>query len=181
MIERAALRLLRRNGVLAGLNLRDVAEEAGVTRGLVYHYFGTRRGLLRSALRRTARRRLNAVSAAHTLSFRKRFTSFLGLMVKQCSAVEMTSLLMLDRDQELRVMPLREQTLAMLREDLDRGDVDIEDLEALHVTLVSLVYGYVLYRSAMAREVGVGVEELDRRVTAIFDRMLQGLGNTGQL
>ncbi|HAM48545.1 MAG TPA: TetR family transcriptional regulator, partial [Alphaproteobacteria bacterium] len=40
-LEAAALRLLRRHGVLAGLNLREVADEAGVNRGLVYHYFGS--------------------------------------------------------------------------------------------------------------------------------------------
>ena len=41
-LQTAALDLLERNGVLAGLNLREVADEAGVNRGLVYHYFGTR-------------------------------------------------------------------------------------------------------------------------------------------
>src|SRR5262245_36628667 len=50
-LQKAALALLERNGVLAGLNLREVAEEAGVNRGLVYHYFGSRRALLRAALR----------------------------------------------------------------------------------------------------------------------------------
>src|SRR5215475_1197825 len=34
-LQKAALSLVERNGVLAGLNLREVAEEAGVNRGLV--------------------------------------------------------------------------------------------------------------------------------------------------
>ncbi len=47
-----ALDLIRRNGVLAGLNLREVAEGAGVNRGNIYHYFGSRRELLRTAINR---------------------------------------------------------------------------------------------------------------------------------
>src|SRR5690606_36581152 len=57
-LEQAALRLLERNGVLAGLNLREVADEAGVNRGLVYHYFGSRRDLLRAALGADVRERI---------------------------------------------------------------------------------------------------------------------------
>jgi AcrR family transcriptional regulator len=47
-----ALDLIRRNGVLAGLNLREVADGAGVNRGNIYHYFGSRRELLRAAIPR---------------------------------------------------------------------------------------------------------------------------------
>ena len=48
----AALDLIRRNGVLAGLNLREVAAAAGVNRGNIYHYFGSRQELLRAAISR---------------------------------------------------------------------------------------------------------------------------------
>jgi len=48
----AALRLLDRDGVLAGLNLREGAAEAGINRGLRHHYFGSRRDLLRADTRR---------------------------------------------------------------------------------------------------------------------------------
>ena len=48
----AALDLIRRNGVLAGLNLREVADGAGVNRGNIYPYFGSRRELLRAAINR---------------------------------------------------------------------------------------------------------------------------------
>jgi AcrR family transcriptional regulator len=54
-LERAARELLERDGVLGGLNLREVADHAGVNRGLVYHCFGSRRDLLR-------RRRASPVS-----------------------------------------------------------------------------------------------------------------------
>ena len=45
-----ALAMMERDGVLGGLNLRKVAEAAGVNRGNIYHYFGTRRELLRAAI-----------------------------------------------------------------------------------------------------------------------------------
>lgn len=51
-LERAARELLERDGVLGGLNLREVADHDRVDRGLVCHYFGSRQDLLRSALRR---------------------------------------------------------------------------------------------------------------------------------
>jgi hypothetical protein len=38
-----------------------------------------------------------------------------------------------------------------------------------------MVYGYVVYRSAMAREIGIKPRELDRRVGAILERILAGL------
>ena len=47
-----ALELIRNKGVLAGLNLREVADGAGVNRGNIYHYFGSRQELLRSAINR---------------------------------------------------------------------------------------------------------------------------------
>ena len=68
----AALRLLDRDGVLSGLNLREVADEAGVNRGLVYHYFGSRAALQRRALRKTARERIGAISVARDMPFRER-------------------------------------------------------------------------------------------------------------
>ena len=51
----AALDQLERRGVLAGLNLREVASDVGVTPANIYHYFGSRQGLLRAALAREMR------------------------------------------------------------------------------------------------------------------------------
>ena len=47
-----ALGIIRDKGVLAGLNLREVADGAGVNRGNIYHYFGSRQELLRVAISR---------------------------------------------------------------------------------------------------------------------------------
>ena len=174
-LEAAALRLLRRDGVLAGLNLREVAAEAGVNRGLVYHYFGSRRDLLRAALRSDSRRRFAEVAESDALPLRERFARFLSTMVRHRRAVSLATLLVQDGDRSLRTMPLREETLRALKRDIAEGQLDDLDLDAVHVAMVSLAYGFVLYRERFAAELGVGVSELDERFAAIADRMLSGL------
>lgn len=175
-LEEAALAILRRDGVLAGLNLREVADEAGVNRGLVYHYFGSRQELLRAALRKDARRRLNEVLSAGALPFTARWHRFLRLMTSQRDAVELMTLLVLDRDAGLRTMPLRQETHDLLEADRASGQLAPDaDLEAVHAALVSTIYGYLVYRDAFGRELGIPADELDERVGVVFERMLHGL------
>jgi AcrR family transcriptional regulator len=50
----ATIRVARREGIDA-VTFRSVAEEAGVTNGLIVHHFGTRDALMREALRHAAR------------------------------------------------------------------------------------------------------------------------------
>lgn len=174
-LQDAALRLMERNGVLAGLNLREVAAEAGVNRGLVYHYFGSRRELLRASLSRSARKRFTDVAEAGDLPFRERMLAFIQTMVRHREAVRLATLLISDGDESLRTMPLRDLTRQRLAEDVDAGDLDDVDLEAVHVASVSLTYGYVLYRERFAHELGISVTELDDRFGAVADRMYRGL------
>lgn len=176
ILQDAALQQLNREGILAGLNLRQVADEAGVNRGLVYHYFGSRRGLLRSALGRDVRNRLSAVRAASALPLRDRMTRFFTTMLSQRESIEVATLLVLDGDDEVRVMPLREETRDHLERDVDQGHLDPDlDFDAVHAASVSLVWGYSLYRDAFAREFGVPAKHLDTAVRLVFDRMLAGL------
>ncbi len=172
-LEESALELLEESGVLAGLNLREVAERAGMNRGLVYHYFGSRQELLRAALGRGLKERLEAVSAGEKLPFRARMVRFLRTMISQRRVIRIASLLLLDNDRALRLTPMREHTLEVMNADLERGEIsEGADLEALHASIVAGVYGYALYRNQLARESGVSVRELDERVAAVFDRML---------
>lgn len=174
-LQDAAIRLMERDGVLAGLNLREVAAEASVNRGLVYHYFGSRQELLRSALARSANKRFAEVAEAAELAFRPRIRRFLRTMIRHRRAVRLATLLVTDGDTSLRTMPLRDATLRHLADDVASGGLDDLDLDAVHVATISLVYGYVLYRERFAHEIGIGVTELDERFDAIADRMLQGL------
>ncbi len=175
-LEDAALAMLRRDGVLAGLNLREVADEAGVNRGLVYHYFGSRRDLLRAALRKDARRRLDAVRSGGALPFVARWRRFLRVMTAEREMLELMTLLVLDRDTGLRTMPLRKETHDLLVADVEAGQLSADsDLDGVHVALVSLTWGYLTYRDAFARELAIPAEELDERVGVVFERMLRGL------
>lgn len=178
-LERAALEQLRQEGVLAGLNLRRVADDAGVNRGLVYHYFGSRRDLLRAALRRDARRRLSAVRAGSGLPLRERLQRFLGIILSERQSLGLTTLLILDGDEQVKVMPLRLETREHLERDVRDGVLDADvDLGAVHAAAVSLAWGYGLLRDAFARELGTDAKTLDDTVRQVFDRMIDGLAPT---
>ena len=93
-----ALALLTRNGVLAGLNLREVAEGAGVNRGNIYHYFGSRQELLRAAISRRFEAVIDSIVASkRKLSFvERRLSSFRSRDAINDS--ELRALLVLDGD-----------------------------------------------------------------------------------
>jgi TetR/AcrR family transcriptional regulator, fatty acid metabolism regulator protein len=64
-ILRAAITVFARNGY-HGSKVGEVATEAGVAYGLVYHYFGSKEALLETIFRRTWRRMLAAVEELET-------------------------------------------------------------------------------------------------------------------
>ena len=176
LLQHAALEQLQSQGVLAGLNLQAVADAAGVHRGLVYHYFGSRRQLLRAALRADATARLGEVRAGGHLPLSARMRRFLTTVLGHPRAVFLTALLVLDGDDEIRVMPLRQETRAHLEQDVAAGHLDARfSLDAVHAATVSLTWGYSLYRAAFAREFDIAGEELDRAVADVYERMLEGL------
>jgi len=176
-LEAAAIALMKRDGILAGLNLREVADAAGVNRGLVYHYFGSRRELLQAALRKNARHRLERVRSGANLPFAARWRRFLRIMVEEREAVKLMTTLVLDGDTELRTMPLRLETRALLEADVAAGTLAPDvDLEGTHAAIVSFTWGYLVYRETLALEFGVAADELDDRVGVVFDQMLRGLG-----
>ncbi len=172
-LETAALRLLQQNGVLSGLNLREVADEAGVNRGLVYHYFGSRQELLRSALRRNVKQRLAEVLASGGLPFNARIRQLIRTMLGQQKAVNLSTLLLLDAQEKLPVAPLKDQWIEGFKRDIAEGKVDADtDLQALLALMTALSYGYVVFRQAVAEELNVPVTDLDYRVDEVFGKML---------
>ncbi|HET9692630.1 MAG TPA: TetR/AcrR family transcriptional regulator [Acidimicrobiales bacterium] len=176
-LERAAMVLLWRDGVLAGLNLREVADEAGVNRGLVYHYYGSRGKLLRQALRRRGEATMSQLAAGQHLPFRERWREFFRIIVSHAEPIGLRTLLLLDGTEPIRAMPMREQTREGLQRAVDAGELDADvDLDALHTVLVTAGYGYALYREGFARELGVDVETLDGKVNdLLYGRLLDGL------
>jgi len=179
MLERAALELMREEGVLAGLNLRRVADRVGVNRGLVYHYYGSRRALLRSALRAAGldlRNRLLDRRSRGDQGFRGRVAAdFEALSGSAGDYFSLVALLVVDGDPKVRVLPVAEESARLLAEDRKRGELPPDaDVVALDVVITSLTAAYSLFRERFAAETGVLVEELDQRVAAAVDRILAG-------
>jgi AcrR family transcriptional regulator len=172
----AALALLQRDGVLAGLSLQEVADEARVNRGLIHHYFKDRQTLIRAALNRL----IESAGPVHD-SWRRREPEQKRLMqfrnfVKNQTYPRMSALLALDGDESFTPVPFVHERLEDFEreraEGLFRSDVDgIAELVAWE----SLVLGYVLIRDGAARQLGVSSADLDRRVQGHLARMLSGL------
>jgi AcrR family transcriptional regulator len=172
-LQTAALGLLERNGVLAGLNLREVADEAGVNRGLVYHYFGTRRDLLRSALRRDVEQRLADFAPGLGLSAGARYERFLRTALGHRQAIVLALLLVLDGDKGVRMVPDPDGVRERLDRDIDEGGLppDVDGI-GVHAAVATLVYGYTALRDRLADEMSVDPGDLDERVASTVGRLV---------
>lgn len=173
----SALDLIRRNGVLAGLNLREVADGAGVNRGNIYHYFGSRRELLRAAITRRFEAVVESVLADRRgVSFvERRLQSFRSLDGKSQDS-QLRALLVIDGDETVDPMPRYEPALSRLRQDVIDGDIDrAHDLEALQVALSALQRGYRIFREPFAARIDTDVDDLDKRVAEIARIWLEAM------
>jgi AcrR family transcriptional regulator len=175
-LEAAALELLARDGILAGLNLNEVAALAGINRGLVYQCFGSRRALLRSALHRIWLARVDAVAKVRDLPFAKARRLRFRSAARNPTGPRVEAMLVLDGDPDLVMFPLLESALAALRRDQDRGDLDASlDVRAVHALCVATNLGYSIFRDQMAHELGLPPDRLDRQAEAVHARMLESL------
>lgn len=179
-LQKAALLLLERNGVLAGLNLRQVAEEAGVNRGLVYHYFGSRRDLLRAALRADLRERLSDFAPGRGLPAPERYVRFFTRMLRHRQAAVLATLLILDGDRAVRMIPDPKGTRERIHRDIHEGHLpDDIDTEGVHTAFASMIYGYMVMRDRFADELGVDGDDLDEQMARTVERLMRGLAATG--
>lgn len=178
----AAFALLRRDGVLAGLNLQEVAERSGVNRGQIYQYFGDRRSLLRSAVARRASEWVAGAERHWEMPFAVRRRAVLRHALTSPEDALAEALLAIDGDAGYRAMPEIERTRASLERDKQSGELpDDCDAVVLHAFFVAAYKGYLIFREALARDIGVPVEELDARVAAVHDRVLDAITRpTGQ-
>lgn len=176
-LKDAALRLMRRDGLLAGLNLQEVADEASVNRGLIHRWFGSRRAFVRAVLR-AHQERLEADVLA---SFDEPPASRTAWAVKQYAAdpsfAHMVMLLAIDDDPELEPIPYLERRLELFRDEIARGRwAPDADPIALTVVWDVLLNGYFTMRTSLCRQLGLDEEELDRRyfaaVSALFASVL---------
>lgn len=172
----AVLRLLARDGILAGVTLREVAKEAGVNHGQIYHYFGNRQGLLRAAITRMLNENRPDPETYWDLPFGDRRRALWQLALKQPDFVKLEALLALDGDEDFRVFPAFDATRSALERDKAGGALPPDaDGEVMHALTAATYLGYGVFRETMARDLGISGEDLDVRATVVFDQMLAGL------
>lgn len=174
-LERCALALLERDGVLSGLNLREVADEAGVNRGLVYHYYGSRQQLLRAALRRDIKTRLADIMGISEPRLVKRMAARFRAIVRHREAIKLLALLVLDGDSHVRMVYAKDLTLPEIAEGMASGEIpDDVSPEALLAAANALYFGYALFRQRYAAELKVPVTKLDAEVERASLRLIFG-------
>lgn len=172
----AARRLLRRDGVLAGLNLREVADEAGVNRGLIYQYFGSRQELLRAALAEIDWKGADVFTEGRQLPFAERRLKVFKEALKSMEFIKLEALLALDGDEGFSLFPLLDRSREDLERDHATGDLDPEvDGVVAHLMSAATYLGYCVFRSNFSLEAGIPPDELDEQAAAVFERMMLGL------
>lgn len=175
----AAFELFRRDGVFAGLNLQEVADRAGVNRGQIYQYFGDRRSLLRSAVAYRASQWAAGARRHWDMPFAARRRAMFRHALANPEVTMVEALLAIDGDTGYRALPEIRRTGAALDRDQRSGDLPAgSDAVALHAFTVAAVKGYVVFREAFARDIGVPVEQLDARMAAVLDQVLGALAAT---
>lgn len=172
----ATFALLQRDGIFGGVNLQEVADRAGVNRGQIYQYFGDRRSLLRSAVAHHARAWAEGAKRHWEAAFIQRRRAMFRDALENPRVTVVEALLALDGDPDYHVLPEIARTRVALERDQRAGDLPADaDAEAMHAFTVAAYKGYVIFRAALARDIGVPVEELDARVLAVYDRVLESM------
>jgi len=173
-----ALKIIREKGVLAGLNLREVASGAGVNRGNIYHYFGSRQDLLRAAINR----QFDAIFESFMRNqkparfVQRRVANFLQGSKSKTNDSHLRALLVMDGDKDVDPIPMYERGLSQLRQDVIDGEVNRDhDLEALQVALSAFTRGYRIFRLPYARRVGITPKALDQRISRILRTWLTAM------
>ena len=172
------LKLLRDKGILAGLNLREVADGAGVNRGNIYHYFGSRQELLRAAINRQFKSIVESLTkGAEPARFvARRLRAFRIHNNDSSNDSQLRALLVIDGDNTVDPIPLYESSLSQLRQDVIDGDIDPgHDLEALQVAISAVLRGYRIFRVPYAKRLGILPIELDKRFASIIQTWLEAM------
>jgi AcrR family transcriptional regulator len=170
----AALAQLTSKGVLAGLNLREVAAAVGITPANIYYHFGSREALLRAALAREAERLQEPLAAVTDRGFVERRLAMFDA-IADLPTLAFTALLALD-DKDYEPLPFLEATRASYRAMVDAGTLPADlDVEAAHLLTLATSIGMALYAGAAARQLDTTPEELHRRVREVFEGMLRAV------
>lgn len=178
-ILEAARALVERDGVLSGLNLQEVAAEAGINRALIYQYFGSRQGLLRAALAGLSWDSSTVFHEDRALAFAERRRRVFDEAIAHRAFLKLETLVALDGG-DVDPFPALEATIEDLRRDQEDGALPADvDAVMAHVMTAATYLGYAAYREVFARRLGTSTEELDARAGDMFARMLAGITRPG--
>ena len=172
---KAALQVLERNAPLSGVNLREVADEAGVNHGQIYQYFGTRQELLRAAIRQRVSDSSLERMQHWQLPWMPRKQRMWRWAIEQQDVVRLFALLALDEG-DVDIFPDLELTMKALERDQEIGALPLDcDAIVIHAMASVTYYGYAIFRTAIAHLLDLSDEELDRRAASAYDLILRGL------
>lgn len=171
----AALDQLGTKGVLAGLNLREVADAVGVTPANIYYHFGSREGLLRAALAREARRLQGPLAAAATDGFVERRLAVFDA-IGDIPTLALTALLAIDDDKGYEPLPFLDATRERYRALVEAGQLPADlDIDAAHLVGLATSIGVAIYAGAVARQLDTTPEALRSRARTVFEQMLRAV------
>lgn len=172
----AAWKLLHRDGVLAGLNLREVSDAAKVNRGLIYQYFGSRKALLRAVLRRGANASAADYAASRERSWTERRMQAWRMASRDRTLADVAALLALDGDNEFQLLPYIDETKALLQREQADGVLPADvDPVVLHALTVVTDVGYSIFRKALAHDLGMKLADLDSQAERAFHALVAGV------
>ena len=176
----STLRLLKRNGILAGITIRDVVRESGVNQGQIYLYFGGRRGLLREAISRKVGSDMPDMSLHFRHPFRQRRRRMWNWALRNTSLVELQALLAVEGETEVPMFPSFDDAVDRVRRDQEDGEVDPSlDPMLTHLMTTSMFLGYALFRRVMAARSRTDLAELDDRAEEFFHEVIDRLRPRG--
>lgn len=172
----AAIRLIRRNGVLAPVTLQDIADEAKVSRSLIHHHFGSRQALLRSALNERCHEFADQARGRRWRGPMERWLWNFRLVVRDPSYANLLALLAIDGDDEFDPLPWIERCVAKTHEWIEAGRLrPAVDAEVGTALSTACMCGWAIFRDSYARRLGITVEELDARVEPIIEKMFAAI------
>jgi AcrR family transcriptional regulator len=179
-ILEATWRLFDRGGPLAGINLQEVADEAGVNRSLVYQYFGSREELVRKALAARLDLSRPLFGASASLPFAERRRRGFSILLVDPTPTRLTAQLALADDPDVKVLPMIDGARMLLTRDLQDGSLPPDaDAVVMHAMTTVLAIGYAVLREQLAAELEIDLQELDHRATLVYGLIVDGLAAGG--
>jgi AcrR family transcriptional regulator len=155
-----------------------VAQSAGANRASIYHYFGSREGLLRAAIgKRLKELRPTWLEDRRRPFIERRMHAFDVVSAREPTLVKLILLMMLEDAVPFDPLVLDlDRARSSIQEDVDDGVLPTDtDIDLVHVMPLAAYVGYGLMRDWISQELGVELDELDQRARPVFEAMLRGL------